>query len=66
MGYTLGQAARAVGMPKTSILRSIKADRISGTKEEFWRWCLEAMRAALGFIRLLQTYRTAPVRTNEP
>ena len=28
MGYTLGQAAKAVGMSKTSILRSIKAGRI--------------------------------------
>jgi hypothetical protein len=27
MGYTLGQAAKAVGMSKTSILRSIKAGR---------------------------------------
>jgi hypothetical protein len=42
MGYTLGQAARAVGMSKTSILRSIKAGRISGTKDEFGQWCIEA------------------------
>ena len=41
MGYTLGQAARAVGMSKTSILRSIKAGRISGTKGEFGQWCIE-------------------------
>jgi hypothetical protein len=41
MGYTLGQAARAVGMSKTSILRSIKAGRISGTKDEFGQWCIE-------------------------
>jgi hypothetical protein len=41
MGYTLGQAARAVGMSKTSILRSIKSGRISGTKDEFGQWCIE-------------------------
>jgi hypothetical protein len=41
MGYTLGQAARAVGMSKTSIFRSIKAGRISGTKDEFGLWCIE-------------------------
>src|SRR6516225_1631647 len=41
MGYTLGQAARAVGMSKTPILRSIKAGRISGTKGDFGQWCIE-------------------------
>jgi len=41
MGYPLGQAARAVGMSKTSIFRSIKAGRISGTKDEFGQWCIE-------------------------
>ena len=41
MGYTLGQAARAVGMSKTSILRSTKAGRISGTKDDFGQWCIE-------------------------
>jgi hypothetical protein len=41
MGYTLGQAARAVGMSKTSIFRSIKAGRINGTKDEFGQWCIE-------------------------
>ena len=41
MGYTLGQAARAVGMSKTSIFRSIKAGRISGTKDDFGQWCIE-------------------------
>ena len=37
----MGQAARAVGMSKTSILRSIRAGRISGTKDEFGQWCIE-------------------------
>ena len=37
----MGQAARAVGMSKTSILRSIRAGRISGTKDEFGQWSIE-------------------------
>ena len=28
-------------MSKTSILRSIKAGRISGTKDDFGQWCIE-------------------------
>jgi hypothetical protein len=41
MGYTLGQAAKAVGMSKTSILRSIKAGRISAGRNEFGQWFIE-------------------------
>jgi len=41
MGYTLGQAAKAVGMSKTSILRSIKAGRISAGRDEFGQWAIE-------------------------
>jgi hypothetical protein len=41
MSYTLGQAAKAVGMSKTSILRSIKAGRISAGRDEFWQWAIE-------------------------
>jgi hypothetical protein len=41
MGYTLGQAAKAVGMSKTSILRSIKAGRISAGRNEFGQWAIE-------------------------
>ena len=41
MGYTLGQAAKAVGMSKTSILRSIKACRISAGRDEFGQWAIE-------------------------
>jgi hypothetical protein len=42
MGYTLGQAAKAVGMSKTSILRSIKAGRISAGRDELGQWAIEA------------------------
>jgi hypothetical protein len=41
MGYTLGQAAKAVGMSKTSILRSIKAGRISAERDELGQWAIE-------------------------
>ncbi len=41
MAYTLGQAAKAVGMSKTSILRSIKAGRISAGRDEFGQWAIE-------------------------
>ena len=41
MSYTLGQAARSVGMSKTSILRSIKAGRISAGRNEFGQWAIE-------------------------
>ena len=41
MGYTLGAAARACGMSKTSVLRSIKAGRISAGRDEFGQWAIE-------------------------
>jgi hypothetical protein len=41
MGYTLGRAAKAVGMSKTSILRSIKAGRISAGRDELGQWAIE-------------------------
>ena len=41
MGYTLGAAARACGMSKTSILRSIKSGRISAGRDEFGNWAIE-------------------------
>jgi hypothetical protein len=34
MSYTLGQAAKATGMSKSSILRAIKNHKISATKDE--------------------------------
>ena len=42
MSYTLGQAAKVVGMSKTSILRSIKAGRISAGRDEFGQWAIES------------------------
>jgi hypothetical protein len=41
MGYTLWQAAKAVGMSKTSILRNIKTGRISAGRDEFGQRAIE-------------------------
>jgi hypothetical protein len=41
VSYTLGRAAKAVGMSKTSILRSIKAGRISAGRDELGQWAIE-------------------------
>src|SRR5438132_9475194 len=55
MSYTLGQAAKAVGMSKTSILRSIKAGRISAGRDEFGQWAIE----------LCELHRVYPALTEE-
>src|SRR5258707_13869164 len=49
MSYTLGQAAKAVGMSKTSILRSIKAGRISAGRDEFGQWAIEPCELHRGY-----------------
>jgi hypothetical protein len=41
MGYTLGEAARAAGVSKTSIKRSLDSGRLSASKDEFGRWSIE-------------------------
>jgi hypothetical protein len=41
MSYTLAEAAKAVGMNKTSTLRAIKSGRISGTRDELGQWHVE-------------------------
>src|ERR1700732_4877199 len=41
MSYTLGQAAKVVGMSKTSILESNKAGRISAGRDELGQWAIE-------------------------
>jgi hypothetical protein len=55
MSYTLGQAAKAVGMSKTSILRSIKAGRISAGRDKFGQWAIEPC----------ELHRVYPARTEE-
>jgi hypothetical protein len=41
MAYSLGEAARAAGVSKTSIRRSIDSGRISASKDAFGRWQIE-------------------------
>jgi hypothetical protein len=41
MGYTLGEAARATGLNKSSILKAIRAGKISGTKDEHGQWDIQ-------------------------
>jgi hypothetical protein len=41
MSYTLAEAAKAVGLNKTSILRAIKSGRITGTRDELGQWHVE-------------------------
>ena len=43
MSYTLAEAARVCGINKSTVLRAVKAGRISGTKDEFGTWHVEAM-----------------------
>jgi DNA-binding MurR/RpiR family transcriptional regulator len=42
MSYTLSEAAAACGVNKSTVLRAVKSGRISGTKDEFGAWHVEA------------------------
>jgi hypothetical protein len=41
MSYSLAEAAKATGLYKSTILRSIKAGRLTGTKDALGQWKLE-------------------------
>lgn len=41
MGYTLGQAAKAAGKSKTTILRALKKSKISGMKDAHGNWSID-------------------------
>lgn len=41
MGYTLGQAAEATGKAKSTILKSIKAGRLSAERDAVGNWSIE-------------------------
>ena len=41
MSYSLSEAATACGVYKSTILRSIKNGRLTGTKDEFGQWRIE-------------------------
>jgi hypothetical protein len=66
MGYTLGRAAKAVGMSKTSILRSIKAGRISAGRNEFGQWAIEPCELHRFTLPSLMKAVRGTVRGNEP
>jgi hypothetical protein len=46
MSYSLAEAAKATGLYKSTILRSIKAGRLTGTKDALGQWQIRACRAA--------------------
>ena len=41
MVYTLGQAAKAVGKGKTTVLKAIKSGRISAKKDDNGQWAID-------------------------
>lgn len=41
MSYSLAEAAAAVGVNKTTVLRAVKSGKISGTRDEHGNWRLE-------------------------
>jgi hypothetical protein len=41
MGYTLGDAARATGLNKSTILKAIRSGKVNGTKDAHGQWCME-------------------------
>lgn len=41
MSYTLGEAARATGLNKTTVLKAIRTGKISGMKDEHGQWSIE-------------------------
>ena len=41
MSYTLGEAAKAAGVSKTSVRRAMDSGKISAVKDDFGRWQIE-------------------------
>src|SRR5271169_263430 len=41
MSYSLAQAAAATGLNKTTLLRSIKSGRLTGTKDALGQWQID-------------------------
>lgn len=41
MAYTLGQAAKAAGRQKTTLLKAIESGRLSATRDAFNRWQID-------------------------
>ena len=51
MSYTMGQAARATGKSKATILRAIRSGKISAEKTPDGIWRIRASRSAPGLPR---------------
>jgi hypothetical protein len=41
MSYSLSQAATAIGMYRSTVLRAIKAGKITAAKDDHGQWCIE-------------------------
>jgi hypothetical protein len=53
MGYTLGEAARATGLNKTTVLKAIRRGVISATKDDHGQWDIQPS----------ELYRVYPARS---
>ena len=58
MGYTLGQASEATGKAKSTILKSIKAGRLSAERDAVGNWSIEPSE-------LHRVYEALPRERNE-
>jgi hypothetical protein len=56
MSYTLGTAATAAGINKSTVLRSIKSGKISATRTEQGNWSIDPA----------EFHRVYPVRSSQP
>ena len=56
MAYTLGEAARATGLNKSSILKALKTGKISGAKDAHGQWAIEPC----------ELHRVYPARSEAP
>jgi hypothetical protein len=56
---SLAEAAKAVGMVKSSILRAVKSGRISGTRDEHGQWLIEPVELFRVFKPVAEQRRAA-------
>ena len=47
--FTLGTASQATGTAKSTILRAIKAGRLSATRDDTGQWCIDPAELARVF-----------------
>ena len=60
MAFTLGTAAQATGAAKSTILRAIKAGRISASRDETGQWQIQPVELFRVFPALAIPGATAP------